>query len=50
MPRVSGDKNLSLREQRLKAEVAAAKAKERAAKAQLKVVELRKKEIAERLG
>ncbi len=49
MSRVAGDKNLSLREQRLKAEMEAEKAENAALKARLKAEKLRSKELSKRL-
>jgi hypothetical protein len=49
MPRVVGDKNHSLREQRLMAELEAQKAETLAVKAKLKAEKLRSKELAQRL-
>ena len=49
MARAPGDKNLNLREQRLKAETEAQKAKGLALKAKLKAEKLRSKELYQRL-
>jgi len=49
MARIAGDKNLSLREQRLIAEKEAQKAENIALKSKLKAEKLRSKELAKRL-
>jgi hypothetical protein len=49
MARVSGDKNYSEREHRLVAENEVLKAKIAASKAEIKVLKLRKKEVAKRV-
>jgi hypothetical protein len=49
MARIAGDKNLSLREQRLIAEKEAHKAENIALKSKLKAEKLRSKELAKRL-
>ncbi len=49
MPRVIGDKNLSLREKRLIAQREAEKAKTAAVKAELKAEKLRTKELSKRV-
>ena len=49
MPRVSGDNNLSPREKRKDAQIAALKADLLAQKARIKVVEARAKELREKI-